>query len=140
MRKVMYGLIAFTCLLLLITSGIIFAVDAPEKIVIDGKNYKKDIKGPVTFSHSKHNKEYGVKCLECHHDYKDGVNIWKEGNEVKKCSECHDANITEGNVKKLMMAFHDNCKNCHKEKAKEGIDAPEKKCESCHSEKAKPAE
>ena len=53
----------------------------------------------------------------------------------KKCGECHDPAKSEGNVKKLMVAFHKNCQGCHTEKSKEGIKVPDKKkCKECHQE------
>jgi hypothetical protein len=61
--------------------------------------------------------------------------MWKEGSPVKKCVECHDPLKNEGKVKKLMLAFHKNCKDCHKKAAdEEGKEAPHKKCEGCHQE------
>ena len=132
MKKGWLLIIMFICAGLLITSGILTAADFPDEIVIDGKNYTKDRKGPVNFSHAVHASDYGVECTECHHAYKDGENVWNPGDDVKKCAECHDAAKSEGNVKKLATAFHNNCKNCHKEKNKEGKNAPDKKCEDCH--------
>jgi hypothetical protein len=132
MRKSWFLFIVLICVGLFITSGIIIAADLPETIVIDGKSYKKDIKGPVNFNHAKHNNELKIGCQDCHHEYENGVNTWKEGDQVKKCAECHDPLKNEGNKKKLMLAYHKNCQNCHKEKAKEGSEAPTKKCEGCH--------
>lgn len=136
MRKGLLSIITLTLTGLFIFSGIIIASDTPETIIIDGKSYNKDIKGPVNFHHVKHNMEYKVACAECHHVYKDGNNTWKEGDPVQKCVECHDPLKSDGNVKKLMLAFHNNCKNCHKKAAnEEGKEAPYKKCEGCHQEK-----
>ena len=132
MRKGLFLFIMLVCAGMLTTSGILTAADFPEKIVIDGKGYKKDMKGPVNFNHSLHATDYGVECTECHHRYENGENVWNAQDEVKKCSECHDAAKSEGNVKKLMTAYHNNCKNCHKEKSKEGKNMPDKKCEGCH--------
>lgn len=134
MKKGLFLILMLTIAGIFISSGIITAADSQDKMIIDGKSYKKDIKGPVSFEHAKHNKEYGVSCDECHHVYQDGANTWKEGDPVKKCGECHDPDKKEGNVKKLMMAFHGNCKDCHKKMAKEqGKNAPYKKCEDCHA-------
>lgn len=133
MKKGLLLIITLTLVGLFITSGMLTAADCPESIVIDGKGYKKDVKGPVNFSHNKHSEEYKVACTDCHHEYKDGENMWKEGDQVKKCGECHDPKKNDGNVKKLMTAFHKNCKDCHKTAAKEeGKEAPYKKCDGCH--------
>ncbi len=107
----------------------------PDKLEIENKGYKKDKKRPVLFSHKKHSTEYKIACADCHHVYKAGKNVWKEGDHVDKCSKCHDLNKnTEENgekVMKLQNAFHRNCKNCHKEKKK----GPFKKCNECHVKK-----
>ncbi len=132
MRKGWFLIIMLVCAGMLITSGILTAADFPEEIVIDGKTYANDKKEPVKISHAVHSSDYGIECIECHHVYQDGKNVWNPGDETKKCSECHNAAKSEGNVKKLMTAFHNNCKNCHKEKNKEGKNAPDKKCEGCH--------
>ncbi len=111
------------------------ATAEPDKVMeIENKGYKKDKKAPVPFDHMKHTKA-GVKCEDCHHAYKDGKNVWKQGDEVQKCSACHDINKnTEKDgmkVMKLQNAYHRNCKNCHKEKKK----GPYKKCNDCHVKK-----
>ena len=124
-------ILAFTAFLF-VAVGILTAADVPETVVIDSKGYKQDKKGPVTLNHKKHIEEYDVACDECHHVYSDGKNVWKEGDEVKKCDACHNPEKSEGNVKKLQTAFHNNCKNCHKEV---GGEAPYKKCNDYHAKK-----
>ena len=124
-------ILAFTAFLF-VAVGILTAADVPETVVIDSKGYKQDKKGPVTLNHKKHIEEYDVACDECHHVYSDGKNVWKEGDEVKKCDACHNPEKSEGNVKKLQTAFHTNCKNCHKEVDE---NAPYKKCNDCHAKK-----
>jgi hypothetical protein len=116
-----------------LTIGILAAADAatpPDKITINNK-YSDDKKGPVEFNHLKHSKDYKVACTECHHVYKDGKNVWKEGDEVKKCSTCHDPEKDQGNAKKLQTAFHTDCKECHKKSGKDT--APSSKCNDCHA-------
>ena len=110
----------------------------PEEIVIENENYKSDKKGPVRFSHLNHSEDYDVACSECHHDYQDGKNVWKEGDPVKRCFACHNPLKSEEKVKKLKLAFHRNCKNCHKDLAKKGIskDAPYRKCNDCHEKRS----
>ena len=131
-------LIAFTGLFFL-TVGVLTAADAPDDVKIENEGYKKDKKGPVTLSHKKHNEEYKVNCTECHHDFQDGKNVWKEGDPVKKCGECHDSKKKQGKVMKLQNAYHKNCKTCHKTlvKEKKSDKAPFKKCNDCHQKKAK---
>lgn len=104
--------------------------EMPEKILIYDESYTSHRKGPVPFSHQAHAEDYGLSCDECHHRYENGKNVWEEGDEVQKCSACHDAKESKGEVKKLQIAFHRNCKDCHKESGSE--DAPYKTCYGCH--------
>jgi hypothetical protein len=131
--------VIIVCLLFLIVGTLTAAEKqtVPEDIIIENEGYKSKRKGPVPFSHQDHFESYDVACTECHHEYKDGKNVWQEGHPVKKCHECHSPLKSEGKVKKLKLAFHKNCKNCHKDLAKEGItkDAPYKKCGDCHQKK-----
>jgi len=104
--------------------------DMVEEMLIDNRGYKSDRKGPVPFSHQAHAEDYGFTCDECHHVYKSGKNVWEEGDEVQKCSACHDPVESKGNTKKLQIAFHGNCRDCHKESG--SSDAPYKTCYGCH--------
>jgi len=116
------------------TVGILAAADAvksPEKVTINNEVYKSDKKGPVELSHAKHVKEYKAVCTDCHHEYKDGVNVWKEGDAVKKCVSCHDPEKTQDKAAKAQMAYHNNCKDCHKNSGKDT--APSSKCNDCHA-------
>jgi hypothetical protein len=119
--------------LIFLAFGVLTAADVADVIVIDNEGYKRNMKGPVKLSHEKHATEYGTACTDCHHVYEDGKNVWKEGQPVQKCIECHDPQKTEGNVKRLMTAYHDNCKDCHKEHP--DTNAPYKKCNDCHEKK-----
>lgn len=117
--------------LLFVGAGVFAAAQKiPDEITIENK-YKDDKKGPVKLSHKKHAEEYKVACTECHHDYKDGKNVWKDTDPVKKCSECHSAEKKQGNADKLNLAFHKNCQTCHKELKK----GPYKNCNDCHEKK-----
>jgi hypothetical protein len=102
-------------------------------VTIGNEGYKTDKKGPVVLSHGKHYKDYGVQCEDCHHVYEGGENVWKAGQDVQKCSACHDPQKKQGDVMKLQIAYHKNCKNCHK--ALKDKKAPFKKCSECHQKK-----
>jgi hypothetical protein len=110
---------------------------APDEIMLENKGYKKDKKGPVKLTHKKHNVDYKIACVDCHHVYKDGKNVWEEGQPVQKCSECHnvymlgkDLREASDEEKKLSLykAYHDNCKGCHKKEQKGPV-----KCAECHA-------
>ena len=103
-----------------------------DEIVIENQGYTSDKKGPVRFGHKRHYELYKITCNECHHLYQDGKNIWKEGSPVDKCIACHDPTKDQDNVMKLQSAYHNNCKNCHKEISEETDKAPYKKCSGCH--------
>jgi hypothetical protein len=116
--------------------GIIVATDLPDEFSIKSDAFPKFKKGAVRFSHKKHTIDYKIACNECHHVYKDGKNVYKEGDPVQKCSACHDPVKSEGAVKKLMLAYHRNCQGCHKELIKAGKNTgPTTKCNDCHEKK-----
>jgi len=106
------------------------ATQAPDHdIVISSKEvFKEPKKTPVTFSHPKH-KEF--KCTECHHEYKDGKNVWQEGQEVKKCYACHKLEAQD-KIVALQKAYHDKCQSCHKKLKKEKKKAGPTACSKCH--------
>ena len=113
---------------------------APENITI--KEFPNPTKGPVEFSHQKHNVDYKIACNQCHHKYQDGKNVWKEGEPVEKCSKCHTEMTVEGEKKlpqdqqklNLKLAFHGECQGCHQKMKKED---PNTKaaltCSTCHA-------
>ncbi len=109
------------------------ATKAPENdIVIESKDvFKEHKKTPVVFPHAKHK---ALKCTDCHHEYKDGKNVWKEGQEVKKCSACHKLKA-EGKVEKLESAYHKKCVDCHKKLKKEKKPTGPTACTKCHPKK-----
>jgi len=103
--------------------------------------WEKHTKGAPIFTHEKHVKVHKIMCNECHHVYKDGENIWKEGMPVDKCETCHNEATIKGEKKlpqdvqkkNLKLAFHGNCKGCHKDLKKENPEtsAPVT-CKQCH--------
>jgi hypothetical protein len=123
---------------------------APDNITMESKVYKKHKKALVNLSHKKHNVDYKIPCTDCHHVYKDGKNVWKEGDAVQKCDAegCHSkakAPKAKEGEKKLSRkdkasqgfhysAIHENCVGCHKDAKKEGKAAPTK-CAECHPKK-----
>ena len=122
---------------LFLSVGILIAADVPDQVLIENTGYAKDKKGPVKFNHKKHSADYKIACTECHHVYKDGKNVFKEGDTVQKCSACHNPEKKEGKVMKLQNAFHKNCKDCHKDLEKAGKPTgPFKKCNDCHEKKS----
>ena len=109
--------------------------EMPENIVLDQEICGKNSRGSVEFSHLSHAADYGLSCDECHHDYVNGENIWKEGDWVNRCIECHDPCESGGKVKKLKIAMHKNCIGCHRKVKSESAsaDAPFRACKDCHT-------
>ena len=105
-----------------------------NEVVVDNPGYKKDRRGPVKLSHTKHALEYGVSCWECHHDYKkDKINTWSPLGETQACVECHDPLEVKDNAMRLQTAYHLNCKGCHKELAVEHKKTGAyRQCLECH--------
>lgn len=133
-RKISATIVTVLVGVVFFTVGILSAADSvtpPETATINNDGYKSDKKGPVELSHAKHANEYDAACTDCHHEYKDGNNVWKEGDAVKKCISCHDPNKTQDKAAKAQTAYHNNCKDCHKESGKDT--APKSKCNDCHA-------
>ena len=139
--------------ILVITMGVggvlsrVAAADAPENIVMKSPVFEKHTRAIVTFSHAKHAKDYKIPCTDCHHVFKDGKNVWKEGDKVQKCTECHKkaraprAKKGEPRMSKAdrirdyyYSAIHENCRVCHKVEKKKGKNAPTR-CVECHPRK-----
>jgi len=96
----------------------------PDVITIDNPGlYKTDKYQGAQFGHKKH--ADAVKdCKKCHH-------TWKEGEKVKKCTECH----TKDSKTTAYNAFHDSCKGCHSAMKKEGKATGPTVCTQCHPKK-----
>ncbi len=131
------GKIAF-CLLVVFSAtlmvGLAFAANkAPEGdiSIYSGDVFKTFKQGPVLFPHAKHK---ALKCTDCHHEFKDGKNVWQEGQEVKKCATCHKLEA-DGKIVKLEKAYHDKCQTCHKKFKNENKPTGPVTCAKCHQKK-----
>jgi len=128
-------------------AGAIYAgTKVPDMIEMNSPGYEKHTKGIVPFSHKKHSTEYKATCGDCHHDDKgQPLTGLKEGDDVKKCIECHkkpgekpkgkDApKLTpKEELEYHAEAMHTNCQGCHKEAKKQNpsSSAPVT-CVKCH--------
>ena len=127
-------------------AGVYATQEVPDNVVMDSKVFPKHKKALVTLSHKKHNVDYKIPCADCHHVYKDGKNVWKEGDEVQKCDACHTEakapKTKEGEpklskqekiMKYMYSAIHENCVACHKAAKKaDPKKAVPTKCTECH--------
>ena len=95
----------------------------------NSSNHKKNIFGPVPFSHRKHYVDYELTCLTCHHDWDTG-----ERNNPQKCKECHTLNISSPSGEPILLrnAFYRSCKNCHDRLRNENKSTGPVMCRGCH--------
>ncbi|WDP92095.1 MAG: cytochrome c3 family protein [Desulfobacter sp.] len=149
-KRVITLLLAAGIAVIFAATGIQAGTTVEDTLTMQDKGYKKHKKGLVTFSHKKHAEEYGATCADCHHD-KDGKPLadLKMGDDVKKCSECHNKFKKDKKNKKDIMvhenAMHGNCIDCHKAfnkkenpKDKKGVKGPAPaSCGKCHPKKKK---
>lgn len=82
----------------------------------------------AAFPHTLHADDLELDCLDCHHIYKDGENVWDES-EISDCTACHSLEA-DGKIMSAMKAFHANCKGCHLEQNKGPVT-----CGECHPKK-----
>lgn len=111
--------------------------EVADSFIIETKDMKpKDLKPGVGYSHLKHSVDYKIACADCHHNYQNGQNVWKEGDPVQKCIACHDMLEDKGKAQKYKLAMHANCQGCHKKLEEAGQPTgPSKKCVECHTGK-----
>ncbi len=84
----------------------------------------------VAFSHRRHEAR-GVTCVKCHHVYQGKRNVWRQGQPVKRCPECH-AFFPKGEQPDLKNALHLQCKGCHLKLRRERRAAGPIDCKDCH--------
>lgn len=118
----------------------------PATFILKTAEYAEHDKGPVVFTHQKHNEEYKFGCGECHHDDSgQPLEGLKWGDEVEECIACHDKPGTKPKGKDAPQlspaeeleyhaeALHENCIGCHKEYNKENnTKAAPQSCSKCH--------
>jgi hypothetical protein len=121
------------------------AQGAPDTVTMESKLFPKHKKSLVTLTHKKHNVDYKIACDMCHHVYKDGKNVWKEGDTVQRCDACHSEakaprpkegeprlSKAEKVRKYYYSAIHENCAGCHKDLKKAGKPTGPTSCSGCH--------
>lgn len=88
------------------------SVNPPDFVIYQTK-YKKGTQ--IRFDHRVHAKDYGLKCIECHH--------------VEKCAHCHGEETTPMMVEESKIALHETCMGCHR-----AIESGPRKCDDCHKQ------
>jgi hypothetical protein len=149
MKKRLLMVLTGTALGVLFLFALAYATQqAPDTLTMESKLFPRHKKALVTFNHKKHNVDYKIGCADCHHMYKDGKNVWKEGDAVQKCDACHtEAKAPTGadapklskaeQIKKYYYsAIHENCVGCHKDlKKADPTKVIPTKCAECHPKK-----
>ena len=117
-------------LLVLLSVAVAYAQES--EIILKSPDESRTPSRPaVTFPHEEHMDQ--LDCLECHHQYKDGVNVLdeddlEEGNADQLCSACH----TDESRINLRRAFHRLCIGCHRKLRLEGKPTGPGLCGECH--------
>ena len=99
----------------------------PDDIVIDTATGQRS---GVAFPHTLHMDTY--ECLDCHHDYQDGINVLDEGDLAEDgsaaCGACH----YKGAKIQLKQAYHRQCMGCHRTLNQQDDGALPITCRDCH--------
>lgn len=110
---------------------------APDVIVMKAPEGVKMKKTPVEFTHKKHEAEYGIDCMVCHHkaESKDAIT----GCAVEGC-HMDASKGAKKDPKGFYQAFHSkksdaSCLGCHKKEKKAGKKDIPVSCKSCHPKK-----
>ncbi len=84
----------------------------------------------AVFRHDEHNEKAEIEeCNVCHHVYQEGNKVEDDSSEGQGCSDCH--HVEEDHpTRPLMKAYHDLCKECHRENDKGPVT-----CGECHPKK-----
>jgi len=105
----------------------------PDKeITIAGKK-------PARFDHTKH-LALGVTCGQCHHDAEhnplteEAILAMDNGKKLQ-CANCHNPDFANVTLNSVKLAFHANCKECHKQGVGDKIGPT--KCTDCHIKEKK---
>ena len=100
----------------------------PSAFKIKDPAFQQYKKAPVYFTHKNHSENYRLACIECHHVYSNGINVFRAGDKVERCSMCHTSpKKNQGKLLSLYNAFHKNCRDCHKQAGRGPL-----KCNQCH--------
>ncbi len=146
-RKLLTLLLAAGIAMVFVVTGLHAGTEVKDIFVLEDPGYKKPKKRApkfknLEFTHKKHAEDHKIACGECHHDKDNKPLDLKMGDDVQKCSECHNIFKKDKKNKKDIMvhenAMHENCVGCHKELNKKAGDPKGLKgpapasCGKCH--------
>lgn len=109
-------------------SGALYEPPVVSRLQISTNKPRK--RPPVLFSHQVH-EQARVDCRQCHHEYRQGRNLWQQGQPVQKCGECHGP-FPRAERLDLKNAYHRQCKGCHLKRRQQGRLAGPIHCRDCH--------
>jgi len=146
-KKLLTLLIAAGIAVIFVATGLHAGTEVKDDLILEDPGYKKPKKRApkykaLAFTHKKHFEDHKISCGECHHDKDNKPLDLKMGDDVQKCSECHNKFKKDKKNKKDIMvhqnAMHGNCVGCHKELNKKAGDPKGLKgpapasCGKCH--------
>ncbi len=105
-------------------------VEPKPLTIIQNAVFRPHRQPPVYFRHGRH-EAAKVACTACHHDYQGGRNLWRQGQPVRPCSDCHKM-VAEAGKPDLKTAYHRQCKDCHRRRHQERQAGGPIKCRDCH--------
>lgn len=121
--------VLFVCCLAMITLAAGTIVAQEDRFFIKSKAFEDRQRPGVEFNHLQHYEI--IDCMECHHDYVNGENVWDMYSGKNYCSDCHTVQ-GDGEVMGLMQAFHEQCIGCHQETLARGQKTGFIMCGECH--------
>ncbi|WP_299978491.1 cytochrome c3 family protein [Desulfobacula sp.] len=146
-KKLLTLLLVAGIAVIFVATGLNAGTEVKDNLILEDPGYKKPKKRApkfksLAFTHKKHMEDHKISCGECHHDKDNKPLDLKIGDNVQKCSECHNKfKKDKKNRKDIMVhenAMHGNCVTCHKDinkKAgdKKGMKGPAPaSCTKCH--------
>lgn len=116
-------------LILVLAFGASLAPAQDDVMTINSQALGEHTRPLVKFTHAKHSEKI-PDCTTCHHDFSPTGN--RGSSEGQFCSDCHSAQPTAKNSVPLNMAFHKQCKDCHRFAAGKGQPTGPVMCGGCH--------
>ena len=116
-------------LILALALGAGLALAQEDNLVINSQVLGPHARPLVKFAHARHSEKV-PDCLTCHHDFSPTGN--RGASEGQACSDCHSPQPTAKNAVSLTMAFHQQCKSCHRFAAGKGQPSGPVMCGGCH--------
>lgn len=113
------------------------ALAQEDNLVINSQALGEHTRPLVKFAHARHSEKI-PDCTTCHHDFSPTGN--RGSSEGQSCSDCHGPRPTAKNSVGLAMAFHKQCKECHRFAAGKGQPSGPVTCGGCHVQGAQTAQ